>query len=243
MHLRPLLALATLLSASTLFAADALTPTAPLDLFNGRDLSGWVTVVKVGETPNPATWTVADGVIRCTGTPAGYIRTAGRYQNYQLTLEWRWSGPDLPADAQGHPRNRNSGILLHADGPDTVWPRSIEAQLLQNNAGDIYDIGNVGFAELTAIREKAVTAAGTDAEAIKRAQTQRKAARQQPSSEKPVGEWNTYTILCAGDTVTLFVNGVRQNHATKLGATSGHICLQAEGAPIEFRHLRLTPLE
>lgn len=212
-------------------------------LFNGRDLAGWTRVVKAGETPDAGTWSAADGVLRCTGKPAGYIRTEGSYKNYQLTLEWRWPGPDLPPNAQGQPRMRNSGVLIHASGPDTVWPRSIEAQLMQTNAGDLYDIGNVGFAELLAVREKAVAAAGTDAEATKRAQVNRKVARQQPTSEKPVGEWNTYEIICAGDTVTLRVNGVEQNRATKLGATAGHIALQAEGAAIEFRHVKLTPLE
>lgn len=225
-------------------ASEALAKeVAPADLFNGRDLAGWIQVVKAGETPDSGTWSVADGVMRCTGKPAGYIRTEGRYNNYKLTLEWRWTGPDLPADNQGRPRMRNSGVLVHISGPDTVWPRSIEAQLMQTNAGDIYDIGNVGFAELLAVREKAVAAAGADAEAVKRAQGQRKVARAKDSSEKPVGGWNTYEITCSGDTVTLRVNGVEQNRATKLGATGGHIALQSEGAAIEFRNVRLTPLE
>ena len=234
---------ALLLLAPILSASDAVAPTAPVTLFNGRDLAGWTPVVKAGETPDAGTWTVADGVMRCTGKPAGYIRTEGSYQNYKLTLEWRWSGPDLPADNQGRPRMRNSGVLVHISGPDTVWPKSIEAQLMQTNAGDIYDIGNVGFAELTAVREKAVAAAGADTEAIKRAQAQRKVARVTGSSEKPVGEWNTYEITCSGDTVTLRVNGVEQNRATKLGAAAGHIALQSEGAAIEFRNVKLTPLE
>lgn len=234
---------ALLLLAPVLSAGDAVAPSAPTPLFNGRDLAGWTQVVKAGETADPGTWTVADGVLRCTGKPAGYIRTDGSYKNYQLTLEWRWSGPDLPADNQGRPRMRNSGVLLHAGGPDAVWPRSIEAQLMQTNAGDLYDIGSVGFAELLAVREKAVAAAGADAEAVKRAQAQRKVARHQPSSEKPVGEWNTYEITCAGDTVILRVNGVEQNRATRLGAAAGHIALQSEGAAIEFRNVRLTPLE
>lgn len=238
------LASVTLLAlAPVLSAGDAITPTVPTDLFNGRDLAGWTQVVKAGETPDPGTWTVADGVLKCSGKPAGYIRTEGRYQNYLLSLEWRWTGPDLPPDNQGRPRMRNSGVLVHLSGPETVWPKSIEAQLMQTNAGDLYDIGNVGFAELLAVREKAVAAAGADAEAVKRAQAQRKVARSKDSSEKSVGEWNTYEITCSGDTVTLRVNGVDQNRATKLGATEGHIALQSEGAAIEFRNVRLTPLE
>ncbi|HWA25202.1 MAG TPA: DUF1080 domain-containing protein [Lacunisphaera sp.] len=239
--MRPLRRL--LLPILAVLAVKTFAAATPVELFNGRDLSGWIVFVRPGETPDPATWTVADGVLKCAGKPTGYLRTAGRYKNYRLTVEWRWSGPDLPPDAQGRPRSRNSGVLVHVSGPDAIWPKSIEAQLMQTNAGDIYDIGNVGFAELTAVRAKAVAEAGTDAEAVKRAQGQRRVPRTQPSSEKPVGEWNTYEITCAGETVSLRVNGVEQNRATQVGATEGHIALQAEGAPIEFRNVKLTPLE
>ncbi len=232
---------AALFAVAVSRAASA--PTASVDLFNGKDLSNWTPVVKAGEKADPGTWTVADGVIKCTGTPAGYIRTTGVYKNFTLTLEWRWTGPELPPDSQGRPRNRNSGVLVYVNGPDAVWPRSIEAQLMQTNAGDLYDIGNVGFAELAAERAKAVAAAGADAEAVKRAQNGRKVARKEATSEKPVGEWNTYEIICSGDTITLRVNGVLQNRATQVGATEGAIALQSEGAPIEFRNVKLTPLK
>lgn len=43
--------------------------------------------------------------------------------------------------------------------------------------------------------------------------------------------------------MTLRVNGVEQNRATKIGATDGHIALQSESAAIEFRNVKLTPLE
>lgn len=246
MKLPRLLLPAALLFAPALSAADqsAVTPTATIELFNGKNLSGWAPpVVRAGDTADPGTWTVADGVIKCSGKPNGYIRTEGSYKSYKLTLEWRWTGPDLPPNAQGQPRMRNSGVLVHASGPDNVWPRSIEAQLMQTNAGDIYDIGNVGFAELLVVREKAVAAAGADAEAVKRAQGQRRVPKAGASSEMPIGEWNTYEITCSGDTMTLVVNGVQQNRATKIGATEGHIALQSEGAPIEFRNVKLTPLE
>jgi len=237
--LRHSLSLIALLVAPALFAGNA---AAPVDLFNGRDLANWNAVVRAGDTPDPGTWMVADGVIKCSGKPNGYIRTEGRYKNYRLTVEWRWTGPELPPGADGKPRMRNSGVLLHSVDSGEVWPKSIEAQLMQTNAGDIYVIGGTESAELLAARAKAVAAAGTDAEAVKRAEGLRRVPRSKDSSEKPVGEWNTYEITCSGDTITLRVNGVEQNRATKLSVTEGHICLQSEGAAIEFRHVRLTPL-
>ena len=39
-------------------------------LFNGKDLSGWVNV-----NCAPETWSVADGMIHCTGKPICELRT------------------------------------------------------------------------------------------------------------------------------------------------------------------------
>jgi hypothetical protein len=234
-HLPRLAALCLLFAAPAAFASGPGTP-----LFNGRDLTGWIVHSRDAAAPSP--WSVADGVIKCTGMPAGYIRTTGRHQDYHLTVEWRWTGPALPPDSQGRPRNRNSGVLLHTQEPDNVWPKSIEAQLMENNAGDFWCIGGVDTAEHAAVREKALAAAGADEEARKRAAANRRLPRRLDSSEKPAGEWNTYDIICRGDTVTLRVNGVEQNRVTGLTVREGHICLQSEGAPIEFRNVKLVPL-
>jgi hypothetical protein len=49
--------------------------------------------------------------------------------------------------------------------------------------------------------------------------------------------------VCKDDWVVVLVNGVLQNVATKCSERSGRICLQSEGAPIEYRNLWLEPLE
>ena len=40
------------------------------DLFNGKDLTGWVNV-----NTAPDTWSVRDGLLVCTGKPIGVMRT------------------------------------------------------------------------------------------------------------------------------------------------------------------------
>ncbi len=101
-------------------------------LFSGKDLAGLVAVVpdaaKAGIKPEDV-WTVKDGVLICKGTPNGYIRTEGKYDNFILQLEWRWAAQ--PA---------NSGVLIRMAGEDKLWPRSFEAQLHSGNAGDIIGI-------------------------------------------------------------------------------------------------------
>ena len=67
--------------------------------------------------------------------------------------------------------------------------------------------------------------------------------KQKASSESAAGKWNAYDIVCQGGTIKLLVNGVLQNEATDATDTSGWICLQSEGSPIEFRNIYLEPLK
>jgi hypothetical protein len=67
-------------------------------------------------------------------------------------------------------------------------------------------------------------------------------AQRQPPKENPIGEWNSYDIVCQGDTVSATVNGVLQNTALHCSRQSGGIALQMEGHPFEVRVVRVTPL-
>ena len=56
----------------------------PVNLFNGKDLSGWVNV-----NCEPSTWTVGTdseggACIQCSGVPTGVLRTAAMYENFKL---------------------------------------------------------------------------------------------------------------------------------------------------------------
>ncbi len=188
-----------------------------IELFNGKDLSGWSAQPQTPDTPADV-WTVANGVLQCTGKPVGYLRTdRDDFSDYVLTLQWRW-----PKDAG------NNGVLVHTSTPDAlgVWPKSIEVQLGAGDAGDFWVIGT----ELDVADED-----------------QRKEGRRHKNltdgSEKPLGEWNCMEITCQGDEVIVKVNGDLVNHATNCNVTKGAICLQSEGTPIEFRDIRLTPLK
>ncbi len=188
-------------------------------LFNGEDFSGWERFVADASVDVDQVWRVRDGLLYCAGQPNGYIRTANQYDNYHLHIEWRW-----PANPT------NSGVLLHAQGPDRVWPACIECQLKAGNAGDFVLIGGTGL-----------TVDGTDRRNLERQFVS--IAKKQPTTERPGGQWNTYDIHCDGDSIRCFVNGVVQNEGTGASVTSGWICLQSEGSPIEFRNIYLLPLD
>ncbi|HON92271.1 MAG TPA: DUF1080 domain-containing protein [Sedimentisphaerales bacterium] len=196
---------------------EAVVPKEKISLWNGVDFAGWKRFLPDASRDVDDTWSIADGVLRCTGRPAGYMRTETAYADYHLHVEWRW--PAQPG---------NNGVLVHMSGPDVVWPRSLECQLASGNAGDFWVIGGLEFAE--------------HAKGGRRVNG-RRTLKLRESSEKPAGEWNQYDIVCKDDWVVVLVNGVLQNVATRCSERSGRICLQSEGAPIEYRNLWLEPLE
>ena len=182
-------------------------------LWNGKDFTGWRLYLADEDLDVYDIWSVRDGVIHCKGKPNGYMRTKDKYADYRLHLEWRW--PDEPT---------NSGVLLHASGEDQIWPKCIECQLKAGSAGDLVLMGGAG-----------ITVDGKDMQnAEKRFVV---IPKKQKSSEKTAGQWNTYDIHCDKDTIRCYVNGVLQNEGTAATITTGWICLQSEGGPIEFRNI------
>lgn len=198
-------------------------------LFNGKNFDGWTAVIGPANSKNiiPASklsdlWSVAEGgVLVCRGKdrPRGYLRhQRDDFENYTLTLQWRFP--------EGTPGG-NSGVLVHTTTPGAlgVWPRSLEAQLNHLNAGDIWVIGTTCEIE----------------NADKRVMGRRH-YNLTDNSERPIGQWNDYKVLAKGDQLTIWVNGDLVNHVTKCSQAKGAICLQAEGADIDFREIVLTPL-
>ncbi len=188
-----------------------LTPQEKTMLWNGRDFTGWKLFVEDKSVDAAAVWSAKNGVIHCTGKPFGYMRTLADYTNYKLHVEWRWV--EGPS---------NSGIFMHMCEPDKLWPDSIECQLMSGRAGDFHAIGNTDFKERV------------DKSSIR-------VPKKAQGSEKPIGQWNTADIFCCENTIRIFINGVLQNEASGTTVSSGKICLQSEGGPIEFRNVYIEP--
>ncbi|MEZ6197418.1 MAG: family 16 glycoside hydrolase [Planctomycetota bacterium] len=188
-------------------------------LFDGKSLAGWSRVALNDGDDMSKTWSVDHGILRCQGSPAGYIRTDGEYADYELELEWRWA----PGSRGG-----NSGLLVHTSNPNQLWgwPKCLEVQLQANNAGDFWEIG-----------ESAVV---DDLEARRKGRNIKRVARE--DVERPIGEWNLMKVRCEGDRVRVWVNGELVNDGREVSAKKGAICLQSEGAEIHFRRVELTPL-
>lgn len=205
-------------------AATAAEPTTvTTEIFNGRDLTGWSLVTAAGPGVQPSYTVGPEGVLALAGTPVGYLLTEISYENYELHLEYRW-----PADAA--PRS-NSGVLLHvASAPvgTSPWPTCLQLQMKPQNAGDLLQMAGAKFAE-------PVTSPAKGSVPPLR-------AREEPSSEKPLGEWNALAVVCHDGAIEVRVNGVLQNRVTQAEPQAGRLGIQLEGTPFELRRVRLTPL-
>lgn len=185
-----------------------------ISLFNGKDMTGWSAFLVDGKKMQDV-WSVKNGAIVCLGNPVGYIKTDGAYRNFIFKIEWSFD----PGKAG------NSGVLLRMQPPDKVWPKAVEAQLENQNAGDFWNIDEFQMK--------------TDASRL----SGRNTKKTHGGAERPLGEWNDYEIVCNKGDITLYVNGEEMNHAWDVAELTGPILLQSEGSEIHFRNIRIVNLD
>jgi len=190
-------------------------------VFNGEDLDNWNVFVSNPDELSGELFWVEDGVINTTGKPHGFIRTKATYSNYKLHLEWKWT--EEPT---------NSGVLIHVQGDDMIWPHCIEAQLKHENAGDLVLMGK-GAGVTYQDSAYMITSEESRSKVI---------PKLEDSSEKPVGEWNSYDITSLDGDIEIIVNGVLQFSGTGMTPTEGNILLQSEGSAMQFRNIYLEQL-
>ena len=195
------------------------------DLFNGKDLTGWVNV-----NTAPDTWSVRDGLLVCKGQPIGVMRSEKQYENFILHIEWRHMQP-----------GGNSGVFVWADGtvPEGKrLPRGIEVQMLELEwpklnpekdgtprpdayvHGELFGVGH----EVTPDNPRGKRSKSVENRCLGK------------------GEWNTYDVVCVDGTIKLAVNGKFVNGISKSAIRKGYLCLESEGAEIHFRNIRILEL-
>lgn len=223
--------LSTVATVSMLAFGSALTAAEPL--FNGKDLTGWkADVPKADKNPDiQPSFIVRDGVLVSLGNPRGHLVTDKSYENYKLTVEYRFPG-----------KAGNCGVLVHSSELRALYgmfPQSIEVQMQSGHAGDFWCIAeNIEVPDMEKRRPKkeGQKFGGGKKDA-------RHIFNLTDDSEKNLGEWNTMVIECKGNEVKVWVNDTLVNHGTNATASKGQIALQAEGTEVEFRKVELEPLK
>jgi hypothetical protein len=224
-------ALPTVSPATAVAAAPSAQPADDgfVDLFNGKDLSGWIDV-----NTSASTWTVAKDetgapIIKCTGIPTGILRTEKAYENFILEFEWKhlsdpgnaglfvWSDPYC---AKGVPFSRSIEVQIMLT-PDNI---DAEGRTMYTGQGDIFSIWG---ARMKPDRphpggwERCLPSARTT---------------------KGAGEWNHYKVTCKDGVIKLEVNGTEVSGASEITPRKGYICLESEGTEIWFRNLKVKEL-
>jgi hypothetical protein len=182
-------------------------------------------------------WT-ADGV-KCTGQPVGVIRSQKPYTNFELVAEWKHHRP-----------GGNSGIFVWTskdalNGVTKAQPLpqcGIEVQVLDNGFTEQYekssgrkgdwftthgDVFPVGTAKMKPFEPTSPDGS-------------RSFPRKQLS--RSAGQWNHYYVRAINGEVRLWVNGEEVSGGNECEPRSGYLCLESEGAPVEFRGLRIREL-
>lgn len=196
-----------------------------VDLFNGKDLSGWIDV-----NTSPNTWSVNEkGHLVCTGHPIGVMRSDRMYENFVLIIEWRHM------EAGG-----NSGIFLWSDAvPEgNRLPMGMEVQMLELEWPFIHAQNGVPR-PIAYVHGELFGAGGMKAIPDNPRGTRSKSWENRCL---PKGKWNRYVVVAVDGTVKLsingkFVNGIRGSQFKK-----GYLCLESEGAEIHFRKIRIMEL-
>ena len=203
---------------------------ATVSLFNGKDLSGWhIDVPEMDNNPeaiNP--FIIRNGMFVSLGTPGGHLITDVKYQDYRLEIEYRFAS-----------KPGNCGALVHVSTPRALYdmfPKSIEVQMMHENAGDFWCI----VQDITS--EDMVERRGPKAEWGIDGKKKRRIKNLTDGSEKPLGEWNSLTIECLKDKIKVWVNGDLVNFGYNATVSQGQIALQSEGAEVEFRKVDFTPI-
>lgn len=237
-------------------------PTRTVQLFNGRDLSGFYTWLRTQKYEDPAhVFSVKDGLIRISGEEWGGLTTKDEYRDYRLIVEWKWGGPNL-GNRAGHARD--SGVLVHGAGPDGagnsgIWLESYESQIIEGGTGDIIIVSPNGGISLTADTRAGLPAGqiywqrGGTPTTRDRGRINWYARdpqwkdvlgfRGSVNIEKPAGQWNRTEVICQGDRLTNKLNGKVMAEAYKLSRSAGKIQIQSEGAEILIRKVELRPLD
>ena len=183
----------------------------------------------------PDTWSWKDGSVHCTGQPVGVIRTKEPVKNLEMSVQWR----HLSAGG-------NSGVFFWAPAsvlesikPGQLPPGGIEVQVLDHGYteqyekstnkkadwfttdGDVFPVGSSTMKPFSPVAPDGI--------------------RSFPTARHSRGtpEWNHYYIRAINGEIRLWVNGNEVSGGSACTPSAGFLCLESEGAPVEFRQIRI----
>jgi hypothetical protein len=243
-----------------------------VELFNGRDLTGWYTFLRSkGKNNDPKkVFKVEEGMIHINDIPVttededfGYLATEKEYSNCGIRVEFKWGTKRFPPRALA---KRDSGLLYFIVGPDQVWPTCIENQIQETDTGDLWILGGAvaspgrggrggrGGAGRAGATPGGVPGATPGGVPGGRGAPQSSGRFIKDGDFESLTEWNIVEVILDEDRSTQLVNGriVNTSHELKqpdrehagqlISLTRGKIALQAEGSEVWYRSVKMKPI-
>jgi hypothetical protein len=187
---------------------------------------------------DPETWSMREGMIHCTGQPIGVIRAKEPITNIELVTEWRhlesggnsgiflWASEESMKDL---PRNKLPGGGIEVQMLDLGYAEKYEQKTGKKgdwftSHGDVFPVGTSTMVPFPPVSPNG--------------------SRSFPSKNlsKGINEWNHYYVRAINGEVRLWVNGEEVSGGNQCVPASGYLCLESEGAPLDFRNLRIRRL-
>ena len=195
---------------------------ADFDNFNGRE----------------DTWSEKDGIIHCTGQPVGVARSKKKVGNFEMVLEWR------------HLKSAgNSGVFVWA--PDSAFtdikpgqlPRGgIEVQILDHGYEEQYKKSTGKDGDWFTTNGDIFAVGSSKLKPFEPLSPDRSRSFPRKETTKGTPEWNHYYIRAINGEIRLWVNGEEVSGGANAEPKEGYLCLESEGAPVEFKNIRIREL-
>jgi len=225
----------------SLLTAFAESPAVPKAFIDGTGI-GWRDLTQKDFTNvncDPGTWSWTNGLIKCTGTPIGVMRTTQQITNLELVVEWRHLKPA-----------GNSGVFLWAT-PESIkaleagqgrLPTGVEVQILDHGYTEKYEKESGKKADWFTTNGDVFPTGSTKLKPFPPVSPGGERSFPRKNLSKGVGEWNHYYVRAINGEVRLWVNGEEVSGGNNARPATGYLCLESEGSPIEFRNLRIREL-
>lgn len=240
-----------------------------ISLFNGRDLSGWYTMLQKsgrGVAEQRKVVAIEDGMLHILGNEvsaepaeAGYIATNQEFENVHIRVEYKWG---VNRFAPRTLAKRDNGLLYGLVGTDKVWPTMVECQIEEGDVGDYFLVGGIRgvqdphengfFGEgLTPDGWTESARPGSHGNALPEPSGGRKI---KDGNFEKLDDWNVVEVIWQGGRSAHIVNGRTVNSVSMLQQpdpanpgkfiplTRGKIAIEFEFAEIWYRRIEVRSL-
>jgi Domain of Unknown Function (DUF1080) len=239
-----------------------------ISLLNGRDLSGWYTMLQKagkGAAEKRHMVTIEEDMLHILGNEdgqepaeAGYLATNQEFENVHIRVEFKWG---VKRFAPRTFTKRDNGLLYALVGEDKVWPTCIECQIEEGDVGDYFMVRTRGIQDThsNGLFGEGLSPHGWSRPAAQRPMDPAKSnigdsRKIKDGNFEILDGWNTVEVVWQGNRSAHIVNGRTVNAAYNLEQpdpdnpgsfiplTRGKIAIEIEFAEIWFRNIEVKSL-